>query len=161
MTKTDRTRNTKIIKHFITFLTRCRTQGFDFKQKSYDQLKLIELTRYDFQFESNSSFFRFQLLLIEWFSKFILFMHMHMQDHDKCRSYTFLTQKKRFAKYRWRTYNQWQIVLIPVVSSSGMTYTNVVSIPAENHNRCMTYITSYPTSGARAFNAARIELHML
>jgi hypothetical protein len=42
-------------------------------------------------------------------------------------------QKKSFAKYRWRTYNQWQIALIPVVSSRGMTYTNVVTVPTEKH----------------------------
>jgi hypothetical protein len=43
-------------------------------------------------------------------------------------------QKKRLAKYRWCTCSQWQFVLNPVVSFSGMTYTNVVSIPAEEHN---------------------------
>jgi hypothetical protein len=32
-------------------------------------------------------------------------------------------------------YNQWQLVLIPVVSSSGMTYAIMVSVPAEEHNR--------------------------
>jgi hypothetical protein len=52
----------------------------------------------------------------------------------KCQSYTFLA-KKSFVKYRWRTYNRWQFTLIPVVSSSGMTYANVVSVPTEKHNR--------------------------
>jgi hypothetical protein len=98
---------------------------------------------------------------VEGFSKFILFIHMHMQDHDKSQSYMFLT-KRNFAKYRWRTYNRWQIALIPVVSSSGMTYTHVVSVPTEKLNRhIFTYITTYPPSSARAFNVARTTLHML
>jgi hypothetical protein len=40
--------NTNIIEHFRTFLTRVITQSFDFEQESYDQLKLMDLTRYDF-----------------------------------------------------------------------------------------------------------------
>jgi hypothetical protein len=51
-------------------------------------------------------------------------------------------------------YNQWQIVLTTIVSSSGMTYANVVSIPIEKIHVYMTSITTYPPSGARAFNAA-------
>jgi hypothetical protein len=70
-------------------------------------------------------------------------------------------QKKAFAKYKWRTYNRWQLTLIPVVSSSSMTYANVVSVPAKEHNRYMTYITTYPLIGARTFNATRTALHML
>jgi hypothetical protein len=54
-----------------------------------------------------------------------------------------------------------KVTLIPVVSSSGMTYTNMVSIPTEEHNRYMTYITNYPSSGADTFNAARPTLHTL
>jgi hypothetical protein len=70
-------------------------------------------------------------------------------------------QKKRLTKYRWCKDSQWQFALIPVVSSSGMTHANVVSVPAEEHNRYMTYITTYPSSGTRIFNAARTALHML
>jgi hypothetical protein len=44
-------------------------------------------------------------------------------------------EKKAFAKYRWRMHSQWQIALIPVVSCSSMTYTIMVSIPIEKHNR--------------------------
>jgi hypothetical protein len=40
--------NTKVLDNFITFLTRGRNQGFDSERRSYDRLKLIELTRYDF-----------------------------------------------------------------------------------------------------------------
>jgi hypothetical protein len=80
-----------------------------------------------------------------------------MRDHDKMLVLYVPHQKKNFAKYRLRTYNQWQIALIPVVSSSGMTYANVVSVPAEKHNRYMTYITAYPPSGACAFNAAALH----
>jgi hypothetical protein len=42
-----------------------------------------------------------------------------------------------------------------------MTYTNVISVPAEEHNRYITYITTYPPSGTRVFNAARTALHTL
>jgi hypothetical protein len=54
-----------------------------------------------------------------------------------------------------------KVALIPVVSSSGMTYASVVSVPAEEHNGYMTYITTYPSSGAYAFNTARTTLHTL
>jgi hypothetical protein len=54
------------------------TQNFDFERRNYDQLKLIELIRYNFLFKSISSFFGFNFRWIEWFSKFALFMHMHM-----------------------------------------------------------------------------------
>jgi hypothetical protein len=37
----------------------------------------------------------------------------------------------------------------------------MVSVPIEEHNRYMTYIITYPPSGARAFNATRTVLHML
>jgi hypothetical protein len=70
-------------------------------------------------------------------------------------------QKKIFAKYRWHTHNWWQITLIPVVSSSGMTYTNMISVPAEEHNRYITYITTYPPSGAHVFNVAWTILYTL
>jgi hypothetical protein len=45
--KSDRPWNIKIIENFINFLTRGRTQCFNSEQRSYDQLKSIELTRYD------------------------------------------------------------------------------------------------------------------
>jgi hypothetical protein len=99
--KTDRTWNTNIIGHFITFLTRGRTQNFDFERITYDQLKLVDFTRYDF-FNSNRFQvpFDFNFRWIEWFSKFILFMHMHMQNHDICRSYTFLIKRKACLVYK-------------------------------------------------------------
>jgi hypothetical protein len=68
-------------------------------------------------------------------------------------------QKKSFVKYRCHTYCRWQIALIPVVSSSGMTYTKVVSVTVEEHNRYMTYIITYLPSGAHVFNVARTTLH--
>jgi hypothetical protein len=74
-------------------------------------------------------------------------MHMHMRDHDNMLILYVPHQKKFFVKYRWCTCNRWQFTLIPVVSSSGMTYANVVSVPAEEHNRYITYITTSPPSG--------------
>jgi hypothetical protein len=38
--------------------------------------------------------FWFQLSLIECFLKFILLMHIHMQGHDKCRSYASSPKEK-------------------------------------------------------------------
>jgi hypothetical protein len=70
-------------------------------------------------------------------------------------------QQKMFAKYRCRTYNRWQVAFNHVVRSNDVTYANVVSIPTEEHNRYMTYITTYPPSGARAFYVARIALDTL
>jgi hypothetical protein len=49
-------------------------------------------------------------------------MHMHMQDHDKCQSYTFLTKRKVLPNIEGVCINRWQITLIPVVSSSDSTY---------------------------------------
>jgi hypothetical protein len=92
--ETGNTLNTGIIEHFLTFLTRGRTQGFNFRQESHDLLKLIELIRYDFNSNRFQVSFSFNFRWIEWFSMFILFMHMHMRDHDKCRSYMFLTERK-------------------------------------------------------------------
>jgi hypothetical protein len=60
-------------------------------------------------------------------------MHVPMQDHDNMPILYVPHQKKSFAKYRWRMDSRWQIAPIPVVSSSGMTYTNVVSIHAKKH----------------------------
>jgi hypothetical protein len=37
----------------------------------------------------------------------------------------------------------------------------VVGVPAEDHNRYMAYITTYPPSGAHAFNTAWTALHTL
>jgi hypothetical protein len=70
---------------------------------------------------------------IKWFSKFILFIHMHMQNYDRMLVLHIPHQKKTFVKYRLRTHSRWQIALIPMVSSSGMTYTIMVSIPSEKH----------------------------
>jgi hypothetical protein len=52
-------------------------------------------------------------------------------------------------------------VLIPVVNSSGMTYANVISVPAKEYNRYMIYITTYLLSDAHTFNATWIVLHTL
>jgi hypothetical protein len=46
-----RTLNVWVIENFITFLTDGRTQDFDSEARSYAQLKLVELKRYDFQFK--------------------------------------------------------------------------------------------------------------
>jgi hypothetical protein len=88
-------------------------------------------------------------------------MHIHMQNHDNMWVLYVPHQKKTFAKYRWRLHSWWQIALIPVVSSNGITYANEVSVPAEDHNRYKTCITTYPPSSIHAFNAVWTTLHML
>jgi hypothetical protein len=41
--------------------------------------------------------------------------------------------------------SRWKITLIPMVSSNDMTYSNVVSVLAENTTDIyVTYITTYP-----------------
>jgi hypothetical protein len=70
-------------------------------------------------------------------------------------------QKKRLTKYRWRAYSRWENTLIPIVSSNGMTYANVITVPTEEHNRYMTYTTTYPPCDVHAFNVARIALYTL
>jgi hypothetical protein len=89
-----------------------------------------------------------------------------MQDYDKISVLYVSHKKKSFTKYRWRTYSRWQIALILIVSSSGVALvlickimTNVISVPAEEHNRYMIYITTYPPSGARVFNDVWTALH--
>jgi hypothetical protein len=42
-----------------------------------------------------------------------------------------------------------------------MTYANLIIIPTEEHNRYKTCITTYPLSGACAFNTAWTKLHTL
>jgi hypothetical protein len=57
--------------------------------------------------------------------------------------------KEKLTKYIRRTCSRWQIALIPIVSSNETTLCNrVVSVPAEEHNIHITYITTYPPSGA-------------
>jgi hypothetical protein len=94
----ERTTNAKILGNFVTFLTVGRTLNSDLKRRNYDRLKLNDIKRCDFPFELISSFLRFfNLPLIERFSKFILFMQMHMQHHDICWSYTLLTKRKALS----------------------------------------------------------------
>jgi hypothetical protein len=99
--------------------------------------------------------------------KFLLVFKIRFSMQNECMMSSNMSalyvphQKKRLTKYRWCKDSQWQFALIPVVSSSGMTHANVVSVPAEEHNRYMTYITTYPSSGTRTFNAAWTALHTL
>jgi hypothetical protein len=71
-------------------------------------------------------------------------------------------QRKTFTTYRWRTYNRWQFALNPMVSSNDMTYeTWLAYLQKSIIYIYMIYIITYPSSGARALNAARIVLHTL
>jgi hypothetical protein len=82
--------------------------------------------------------------------------------HDNMSVIFIPHQKKSFYHtYKWSTHSRWQFTLNPVVSSNDTTYGNVVSVPIEKYNIHMIYITTYPPSGAHAFNAAWIALHTL
>jgi hypothetical protein len=61
-------------------------------------------------------------------------MHMHMQDHVKCWSYTFLTKRKALPNIDGVCIVGRKLHSSPMVSSSGMTYAIIVSVPAEEHN---------------------------
>jgi hypothetical protein len=57
-------------------------------------------------------------------------MYDAMQHDDHMSS----SPKENIVNYRWCMCNWWQFTLIPVVSSSGMTYANVFSVPAQEYN---------------------------
>jgi hypothetical protein len=81
--------------------------------------------------------------------------------HATCWFYTFLTKRKSSSNIDGVRIVRWQNALIHIVSSSGMTYAIVVSVPVEEHNIHMTYITTYPPNGTHAFNAAWTTQHTL
>jgi hypothetical protein len=74
-----RTLNPGIIEHCITFLKRGRTRNSDSEQRSYDQLKLLELTRYDFQFEVISNFFLVLTFVGSKGFKVLIFAHAYVR----------------------------------------------------------------------------------
>jgi hypothetical protein len=79
----------------------------------------------------------------------------------KCWSYTFFTKRKVLSNIDGIRIVGGKVALITVVSYSGITYANMVSVSADEHNRYMTYITTYLPSGAHMFNAAWTALHTL
>jgi hypothetical protein len=60
-------------------------------------------------------------------------MCMQMRDCDNMLVLYVLMKRKAFAKNSWRMDSWWQFTLILMVSANGMTYTNVVSVPAKKH----------------------------
>jgi hypothetical protein len=110
--------NIKVLENFITFLTRGRTQGFDSERRSYDQLKLIELTIYDFLIRVD-----FKFLSILTFIGLHGFQSPSYPCTCICKIMTKAglirsSPKEKFIKYIRRMSSQWQIALIPVVSSN-------------------------------------------
>jgi hypothetical protein len=139
----------------MSFLTRVKTENFDIGWRKHEWLMVIGLLSYDVEMgiKKFKSFF--------WFSRFAFGCSMNGWCHATCRSYMFLTKKKLWNIYDIRIVGG-KVALIPVVSSNDTTYSNVVSIPAENTtNIYMSYITTYPLSGACVFNAARTMMYML
>jgi hypothetical protein len=86
---------------------------------------------------------------------------MNVWCHATCRPYTFLIKRKSSPNIGGVCIVGGKVTLIPIVSSNDMTYANVVSVPVEEHNRYVAYITTYPPSGAHVFNAAWTALHTL
>jgi hypothetical protein len=139
----------------MSFLTRVKTENFDIGWRKHEWLMVIGLLSYDVEMgiKNFKSFF--------WFSRFAFGCTMNGWCHATCRSYMFLTKKKLWNIYDIRIVGG-KVTLIPVVSSNDTTYSNVVSIPAENTtNIYMSYITTYPLSGACVFNAAQTMMYML
>jgi hypothetical protein len=114
------------------------TQNFDTGRRNHELLKLEGISRYDFELE------------MIFFSFFLVFKVHFLMKYDSMMSCNMSVlyiphQKKRLAKYRWRTYSRWQNALIPVVSSNETIYAIVVSVPTEKHKiHIYTYITTYP-----------------
>jgi hypothetical protein len=62
-------------------------------------------------------------------------IHAHVYAKSWYMSVLYIPhQKQKLTKYRWCTCSQWQIALIHVVSSTGMTYANMVSVSVEKDN---------------------------
>jgi hypothetical protein len=128
------TMNIQVIGDFINSLKRVETQNFDIGRTKRKWLKLKGFLSYDFELESIFKFLLVFMVCSLMQYEYMMSCTMHMRDHDKCRPYMFLTKRKVWQYIR-HTYSRWRIALIHIVSSSGMTYANVVSVPAEEHNR--------------------------
>jgi hypothetical protein len=97
-----------------------------------------------------------------WLSKVRFLIQYECMMPCNMSDLTFLTKRKRVTNIYSIRLVGGKVALIPIVSCSGMTYANMVSVPVEKHNRYIfTYITTYPPSGTRAFNVARTALHTL
>jgi hypothetical protein len=125
--RSGKTLNIKVVENSINFLKRVETQNFDIGRRKHEGLKSIEISGYDFE--------------LEVIFKFLLVFKVHFLIQFECMTSCNMSalfvphQQKKLAKYIWRTYSRWQIVLIPIVSSTGITYANVVSAPVEKPNR--------------------------
>jgi hypothetical protein len=60
-------------------------------------------------------------LLVKRFSVLLHYTIWRCNAMTTCRHIHSLP-KENLIKYRWHTYNRWQITFIPIVSSSSMTY---------------------------------------
>jgi hypothetical protein len=96
-----------------------------------------------------------------WFSRLASWCNMNIWCHAICRPYMFLTKRKISPNIDSVRIVDDKVALISVVSSKRYDLLNVVSVPTEQSQIYMTYITTYPPSGAHAFNAAWTMLHTL
>jgi hypothetical protein len=105
------TPNSKIIENSMSILTRVETQIFEIRRRKHEWLKLIRFLRYCIKMGIN--FFKFLLV----FKVRFLMQYECMMSYNMSSIYV-PHQKKRLAKYRWRTHSRWHIARILVVSSN-------------------------------------------
>jgi hypothetical protein len=115
--RSEETLNIEVVGNSISFLKREKTQNFDIKQWNHEALKLIKFLRYGFELES--IFLKFLLI-------FKIRFLMQYDSMMPCNISVLYVphQKKKLAKYRWRTCSQWQNALIPVVNYNETTLCN-------------------------------------
>jgi len=155
--KTEETQNTNFVGDFPTFPTSGQTPEFATERRSYSPLSE---ERFSDGFRRISFLTTVTLPYSNFSNSFCMQDANAMPWHDM--SVLYVLTKENFCQYRWRSHNRWQNALKPVVSSNETAYDNVVSVPAENTiDIIYTSITTYPPSGAHAFNAAWTALHTL
>jgi hypothetical protein len=84
-----------------------------------------------------------------------------MQCHDNMSVLSVPHQKKLLPNIDGVCIVGGKMHLSLLLVLTRQSYAIVVSVPTKEHNIHMTYITTYPPSGARGFNAARTALHTL
>jgi hypothetical protein len=139
-----KTLNIEVIGKFTSSLKRVETHNLDTGRRNHEALKLIGTSRCDFELESIFKFLLdYKFPLHDWFSKFASWFHMNVWCHATSQLYTFLTKRKK-TRQIWMTYmlSVAKSHSYPWLVLSDMTYSNMVSIPIEKHNKYIYNHTS-------------------